>query len=272
MLLCPSCGLLFVGSPITSEQLAHAYRTIDNVKYYEDTAAASAARVHAAAANINSIIEKLPAGPAILDVGCGDGHLLEALSKSFPTARLAGHELPGQAAAAAQARGFTVYTGELAEVPSQFHVAVLLDVAEHVPDPNRFFQTLASRLETKGYVYFHTPRRCFWDTAALLLARTPGVRKLALAWLNTRVSIFHLHLFTDEALTRCLEQAGFQVQFLRKKLELSWPLEMYTRVYLGNKLHLPSPLVVLATWAAKFIFIRLGALHNKAVCLAQKKG
>ena len=188
-----------------------------------------------------------------------------------PEVRLAGHELPGESAATCQGLGFQVHTCALEDVPGRFDIAVLLDVAEHVPEPDRFFSACAEALKKDGHIYVHTPRRCFWDTLSLALVKLPAIRRLAVIWLFPRVSVFHLQLWTDRALELSLAHAGFQVLDLKAKLGLSWPIEMYTRVFLKEKFRLPSPIVSIATSLANLLFVKLGALRNKAVCLARKR-
>ncbi|MBI2357602.1 MAG: class I SAM-dependent methyltransferase [Deltaproteobacteria bacterium] len=208
---------------------------------------------------------------SVLDIGCGYGHFLEVFKDSRPFVRVAGHELQGEPASACEAKGFEVFTCNLEEISDKFDLIVLLDVAEHVPDPNRTFAACHSLLKMGGHIYIHTPRRCFWDSFFLLLAKIPGMGEFSAAWLRTRVSIFHLQLWTDKALEMSLKMAGFQLLYLKPELELSWPLERYARIYLGEKLHFPPLLVRIATRIADLLFVRLGTLRNKAVCLGQRK-
>jgi uncharacterized membrane protein len=64
--------------------------------------------------------------------------------------------------------------------------------------------------------------------------------------------------------------AGFKLVYLKSEMELSWPLNRYTKVYLGDKLHVPALVVRVATALAGILFLRLGTLRNKAICLAQR--
>jgi 2-polyprenyl-3-methyl-5-hydroxy-6-metoxy-1,4-benzoquinol methylase len=260
-----------VGTALTDEQLGHAYASQDVKQYYQEISHVNELKIQEAVSDLTPLLKQLQGEPAIVDVGCGYGHFLKAMSDSSPEARLAGHELPGESAAACRELGFQVHTCALEDVPDRFDVAVLLDVAEHVPDPDRFFSACAQALKKNGHIYIHTPRRCFWDTLSLALVKLPAIRRLAVIWLFPRVSVFHLQLWTDRALELALDHAGFQVIGLKAKLGLSWPMERYTRVFLKEKFRFPSPLVSIATSIANLLFIRLGALRNKAVCLARKR-
>ena len=208
----------------------------------------------------------------ILDIGCGYGQFLEGLTKLNPSIRAVGQELPGQAASACQTKGFQVLTCALEDVSEQFSIISLLDVAEHIPQPNTTFTACNSLLKTDGYIYIHTPRRCFWDNLFLALIRMPGLWKLSKSWFRTRLSIFHLHLWTDKSLKLSLQKAGFDLIYLKSEMELSWPLDRYVKLYLGKNLYYSPALIMIATVLAKVIFVRLRTLRNKAICLGKKRG
>jgi len=268
---CASCGLLFVGNQTTEQQLADAYGAFDFEQYYREIADTNDRKVRRAVDDVALLLRGYPKKPSVLDVGCGYGYFLEALAKSHPSIRGAGHELPGDSATRCQRKGFEVFTCSLGKIPERFSLVALLDVAEHVPWPNATFAACFSLLKKNGYICVHTPRRCFWDSLFLALVRVPGLRGLSKAWLSPRVSIFHLHLWTDKALRLSLQKAGFRLVRLKAEMELSWPLERYAEVYLGDRLHLPPLLVRVVTCFARIVFVWLGTLKNKAICVAQKK-
>ena len=269
ILLCTACGLLFVGTPLSDEQLAYAYGTLDQTGYYREVAETTEEKMARALATLGPLLAAGREPVSVLDVGCGDGRLLEALRRAFPSARLAGHELPGETAEATRAKGFQVFTERLEEIRETFSLVVLLDVLEHLPEPAAVLGGCRALLASGGHLYLHTPRRCVWDSLLLPLVNVPGASWLAHAWLQGRVSIFHLQLWTEKALRHCLAQAGFEVVSLRAAMELSWPPERYARVYLGEKLDLPAALVRAAAASMKLFFVRLKMLRNKAICLAQ---
>lgn len=269
--LCSYCGLLFVGNPITDDLLSYAYSTLDTRKYYREVASTSEEKISQALNDVNSLMRSFANYPTVLDVGCGYGHFLSALTKSHSSIRAVGHELPGDSASVCKSKGFKVFTCNLEDISDKFSVITLLDVAEHVPQPNLIFAACYSLLKKDGYIYIHTPRRCFWDNLFLALIKMPGFRKMSRAWLRTRVSIFHLHLWTDKALKLSLQKAGFQLVYLKSKMELSWPLDRYTKLYLGEIFHFPPLLVKMATGLANILFVWLGTLRNKSICLVQKR-
>jgi SAM-dependent methyltransferase len=266
---CSYCKLVFVGTPISAQDLAFAYDSHDIEAYYDDVGETTYAKVMRSVSDIRTELMRFE-DPAVLDVGCGYGHLLEALRAKYPELRIAGTELPGRSADVCRAKGLRVFTGDLHEMDEKFSIVVLLDVAEHLPSPNETFDACNAMLNPRGRIYIHTPRTCFWDELSVMCTRVPALRELALLWLRARVSIFHLQLWTDEALQIALGQAGFDVLYLRRELELSWPIKRYVETYLGRRT-VPSPVVWAAAELASFVLVRLGTLRNKAVCLAEKR-
>lgn len=259
LFVCRACGLLFVGTPLGPEQLAAAYDAIDSDALYARAEATLLRKVDRA---LDALAPKLVPGARLLDVGCGHGLLLRRLAARFPTVRAAGHELPGRRAERCRAAGLTVHTGPLGAIPERFDAAALLDVAEHVPDPNRLFADLRRLLVDDGRLHLHTPRRCAWDSLALALVGVPGLGRAARRWLALRVSIFHLQLWTDRALCGALERAGFEAR-LEAVPELSFPVDLYLQ-----GVGLPRPArAVLGGLAGR----ALGRLHNKAVVEARPR-
>ncbi len=268
---CGDCGLAFVGTPVTDAQLSAAYVSQDSDSYYQEIATTAKRKVDRSVEDLKPLLKDGGDGASVLDVGCGYGGFLEAIAGEFPLVRALGQELPGKSADECTRKGLEVCTSRLDEIPERFQVITLLDVAEHVPDPNATFEACFSLLEDLGYVYLHTPRRCFWDTVFLLLARVAPLRRLTGVWLRTRVSIFHLQLWTDKALRISVEAGGGELVYLHKERELGWPISRYARVYLKEQLGVPMPIVRLVTGIAELLFVRFATLNNKAVCLARKK-
>ena len=83
-----------------------------------------------------------PPPATVVEIGCGEGALLAALSAAWPAARFDGFELSEPAVSLARSRGFA-RVGRLeafdgAHVPVEddaYELAVLSHVLEHVPDP-----------------------------------------------------------------------------------------------------------------------------------------
>jgi len=268
--LCSYCGLLYVGNLIRDDQLVYAYGTLDTNKYYQEIAINTKNKVSRSLSDLRMLLDNCPDRPSVLDIGCGWGHFLGALSRKYPSVRAVGQELLNEAASLCQAKGFKVFTCSLENIPDKFCIIVLLDVAEHLFYPNRTFAACYSLLKRDGYIYIHTPRRCCWDRLFLVLINIPILGKFSRMWFRTRVNIFHLHLWTDKALKLSLKKAGFQLIYLKSEMEFSWNFNKYSEVYLGKIYHFSPLLVKIATGITRVLFIWLGTLKNKAICLGQK--
>jgi SAM-dependent methyltransferase len=137
------------------------------------------------------------AGKCVLEVGCGDGHLLGILQAEG--ARAVGVDASEKALEIARAHGYTALHGYVRRgerVPGgPFDAFVSNDVIEHVPDIKDFLQGVAANLVPGG----------------VGLVETPSLEKV----LETRrfydFMQDHLAYFTQETLRRAFELSGFDV-------------------------------------------------------------
>jgi len=138
---------------------------------------------------------------SIAEVGCGAGGILARLREYFPDARLSGFDIaPGASKFWSQHEGKDIdfsmcdflLTGQ-----SIFDVILLLDVLEHLADPNDFLQKI--RLRGQHFV-FHFPL----DLSALSVARERPL-------LYVRSKVGHLHYFTKTLALALLAEAGYEV-------------------------------------------------------------
>ncbi len=117
------------------------------------------------------VLEAVPAGAHVLDVGCAGGHLADELSRRGCT--VCGVELE---AAPARARGLDVVEGSIDDpavrelLPGALDAVVCADVLEHLPDPWETLGFLASRLAPGGTVIVSLPNAGHWTVRRALLA------------------------------------------------------------------------------------------------------
>ncbi len=150
----------------------------------------------------------------VLDVGCGDGALLEALRAKGCDAR--GMEIDGSDVAACVAKGLSVIQGDadadLAFYPDQsFDYAILSETLQTMMRPDK---ALGELLRIARHAVVSFPNFAHWRVRVSLLTggRMPVTRLLPIAWYETP-NIHHLTIadFGDLVKARgiTVEQAWF---------------------------------------------------------------
>jgi 2-polyprenyl-3-methyl-5-hydroxy-6-metoxy-1,4-benzoquinol methylase len=117
---------------------------------------------------------------SILELGCGEGYVLEAFVQGGVTAELSGVELSERAVRLARERLGTRATiehrdaRELAADGKRFDMVMMLEVLEHIPDPAQMLPILDSL--TNGWVLLSVP----WEPVfrGLNLLRGKNVTRL----------------------------------------------------------------------------------------------
>lgn len=95
-----------------------------------------------------------------LDVGCGEGFLLDRVRREHPSWEVTGFEVSRSRAHIAAARGHHVLVeqdGTVPVAPESFDVVACCHVIEHVPDDEEYARYLASLVKPGGYLYVETP-------------------------------------------------------------------------------------------------------------------
>ncbi|MCW2967671.1 MAG: class SAM-dependent methyltransferase [Solirubrobacteraceae bacterium] len=152
------------------------------------------------------VLDAVPDGARVLDVGCAGGHLAAALTARGCT--VLGVELH---AAAARARGIEVVEGSIddASVREQlgdgFDAVLCADVLEHLPRPEATLAFLAGRLRPGGRAVVSLPNAGHWTMRrALLRGRFP----------QEDFGLFdrtHLRWFTRAAARALVQGAGLTI-------------------------------------------------------------
>ncbi|MGQ3100368.1 MAG: methionine biosynthesis protein MetW [Sphingopyxis solisilvae] len=133
------------------------------------------------------IADAVPSSARVLDVGCGDGELMEALRAKGVDAR--GLEIDPANVTAAIARGQSVVQGDanrdLADYPDDaFDYAILSQTLQTTERPDRVVDELL-RIAPRAFVSF--PNFAHWRVRLDLLwgGRMPVTRLLPVAWYET---------------------------------------------------------------------------------------
>jgi methionine biosynthesis protein MetW len=165
------------------------------------------APVRALRPDLAAIAEMIPHGCSVLDIGCGDGSLLEYLTQA-KNVDGRGIELSQQNVNACVARGLSVIQGDadtdLAEYPSQvFDIVILSQTIQATRSPNTVLRNLL-RIGRRAIVSF--PNFGHWRIRLSLLAhgRMPRTRALDYPWYDTP----NIHLCTIADFAGLVREAG----------------------------------------------------------------
>ncbi|MDL2260178.1 class I SAM-dependent methyltransferase [Deltaproteobacteria bacterium OttesenSCG-928-K17] len=160
---CPECGLAFYDSGLAEETLANYYR--QNTHYVTSATPGGGGtseldRQHQQEifARLAPYLSALPPDAAIMEVGCGQGGLLEVLNDNGFKA-LGVEPLPA-AAEMGRARGLDVQSGSAERLPfPEVEPSVLIysHVMEHLLNPGRALAEAKKRLKSDGFIYIEVP-------------------------------------------------------------------------------------------------------------------
>ena len=171
----------------------------------------------------------LVAGDKLLDVGCGEGSLLDLVASAFPGAwKTMGFEISQVRGERAQLRGHEVVVSEDGRVPLPDGVANVVTsthVVEHVPDDRAYVSELARLTHPGGAVYLETPLKL---KGAWYFRRNPEA-----GWV---LDPTHLREYRSTAeVVALVEEAGLEV-LATDETRISYPLgaaEQVARRVLG---------------------------------------
>jgi SAM-dependent methyltransferase len=210
---CNACGHGFM-SPAPSEAWLRAF--YDRAEgYAADTFVARYAAIGAQNEALLDEIERRAcpgrAGRLLLDFGCGDGRFLETASRRGW--RATGYEPAHALANAARARGLEVI-GDLDRAPARLDAVHSSHVLEHLHDPKKALQWIASHLAEGGLLSLQLPNQ-FADVLWPFLHTRWIARGKPLGY-----HLHHLQFFTARSLERLLGDTGFQILHLSTSFAL----------------------------------------------------
>ena len=155
--------------------------------------------------DLAAILRAIPAGSRALDVGCGDGALMAALTDKGVDAR--GIEIDAECVERCVARGLSVVQGDadrdLAFYPDgAFDYAVLSQTLQTAARPDRMLEELL-RVGRNAFVSF--PNFAYWRMRWALArrGRMPVTRHLPVSWYET-ANIHHVTVRDFEELAAAL--------------------------------------------------------------------
>ncbi len=211
---CPECGVWYLDPRPGEEHFPLIYP--DDYSAYEMSDGSGQAR--GLAFRAKSLLERLKIRQYarfidglegdILDVGCGDGQLLEGFQKSgFSREEMVGIDFHPTATRLCRGKGYRVLEGLFEHVDpglDRYRLVVMNQLIEHMVDPLSALKKLTRILVPGGVAFIETP-----DTACLNARLAP--KRYWGGYHYPR----HLHLFDPRSMTQALELAGLEVVQIR---------------------------------------------------------
>lgn len=159
--------------------------------------------------SLSIILEQIPQGSKVLDVGAATGRLGEYLGE-HSTCIVDGIEANPDSAKIAQPFYRRLYCfdiedeASMASIEEIYDVIVIADVLEHLKSPNNAMNRLRERLDPQGYVLISLPNIAHISIAMQLLQGRFEYRDDGL------LDKTHLHFFTIESALQLLRDSGLR--------------------------------------------------------------
>jgi glycosyltransferase involved in cell wall biosynthesis len=154
-------------------------------------------------------LDAIPDGARVLDLGAGPGGLASELAKKGCPTAVVDIVAPTQ-----ETRGVVTHVADLndeLDLPIQDHdFYLMLDVIEHLKDPESFLDGLRARLDDKPRTLIvTTPNIAFIVPRLMLLLGQFNYGKTGI------LDRTHTRLFTFRTLRRLMRDSGFQIQVMK---------------------------------------------------------
>ena len=191
------------------------------------------------AALVNVLTDNVPGG-SVLDVGCGGGHFIAAISEQY---QAEGIELSPVWHEISRRRGIPVTNHPLQAAfwddrAETFDAITLWDVIEHVNCPKDVVKAAHNLLKTGGKLLMDTPSRdgLLYRFGDLTTALSGGGYPTTLGIQYRPTPYDHKQIFRVKDMRRMLEEVGFKVQIVTKT-ELSMPVAFYLKFFCLVRTH-----------------------------------
>lgn len=181
----------------------------------------------------------LPSARSFLEIGCGTGFVLSAISKAFPQARVSGSEISTTALEFAAGRikhaQFMQMDARRMPFVAEFDAVGIFDVLEHIQDDASVLENIHEALNPEGVVLITVPQH-------------------PLLWSESDVHWSHVRRYTRREIEEKVQKAGFEIVRSTSFVSLLLPL-MFASRYRGRGGKKYDP----------FTELKLNPLFNKAL-------
>ena len=154
----------------------------------------------------------------VVEIGCGDGRLLDALRSSCPlTWRFAGIDWSSDAIERLRARGYDGRSGDISQIDlsdweGRFDLVIMHQLIEHVHDPRRVLERIGALLKPGSILSIETPDIDAWDYSLF--------RKRY--WAGYHIPR-HFYIFNKRNLGQLANELGYEVVRLRSLINpVAW--------------------------------------------------
>jgi SAM-dependent methyltransferase len=269
---CGACGTYYLNPRPTAAMLPVIYASADYYAYeFSESGnpivlAARRKRDGAKAARVLAQLRKGASSLSVLDIGTGDGALLEAFKLAgTPATRLTGLEIDAGAVTRLQRRGFAGVLGRIEDTvlaPQSLDVIAMTQVIEHVAEPRQVLARCHAALAPGGVLLIETPNMLGWD-------RRFFARRL---WGNYHFPR-HWTLWdtnTLPALLRAMQFDVVSVRTLPAAATWAWSLNHVAQHvgaprWLANLFGFGNPVLLAGLWALDVLPSLLGRASNMQI-------
>jgi methionine biosynthesis protein MetW len=190
----------------------------------------------------------------VLEVGCGDGWILEGIKKKFG-AEVYGIDISPEALKIASKRGvktkeFNLDGKRWPYAKKKFDVVVASDVIEHLYDTEKFVQEAHSVLKEDGIFLVSIPNiNCYYNRLFVLFGKMPlwieAAREMVFTPMsdslgNSRYNTGHIRVFNKSSISKLLSSFGFKISDIKgfpfQLVRDEFPEKMKSLVPIGQKI------------------------------------